>query len=170
LAPPWHVLIAPFISSASGGLRLEQRGSGTMIELWVKAVHIMAVIAWMAGMFYLPRLFVYHVDAAAGSVQSETFKLMERRLLRMIITPAMIVVWLTGLWMAYASGFFTQPWLHAKLTLVLAMSGLHGYFAGLVRTFAADKNVRSARFYRILNEIPPALMVVIVVLVVVKPF
>jgi putative membrane protein len=88
----------------------------------------------------------------------------------MIVTPAMIVVWLTGLWMAYASGFFQAPWLHAKLSLVLIMSALHGYFASLVKTFAADKNIRSARFYRILNEIPPALMVLIVVLVVVKPF
>ena len=85
-----------------------------MIALWVKAVHVMAVIAWMAGMFYLPRLFVYHVDAAPGSAQSETFKLMERRLLRMIITPSMIVVWLTGIWMAYQNGFFLQPWLHAQ--------------------------------------------------------
>ena len=141
-----------------------------MIELWIKALHIMAVISWMAGMFYLPRLFVYHVDAAPGSAQSETFKVMERRLLKMIINPAMIVVWLSGLWMAYANGFFQAPWLHAKLTLVLVMSALHGYFAGLVKTFAADKNVRPARFYRILNEIPPVLMAIIVVLVVVKPF
>ena len=141
-----------------------------MILLWVKAIHIIAVIAWMAGMFYLPRLFVYHVDAAPGSVQSETFKVMERRLLRMIINPSMIVVWLTGPWLAYQSGFFSQPWLQAKLTLVLIMSGLHGYFAGLVRAFGADKNVRSARFYRMLNEIPPVLMGLIVILVVVKPF
>ena len=141
-----------------------------MIELWVKALHIIAVISWMAGMFYLPRLFVYHVDAAPHSIQSETFKLMERRLLRFIITPAMIVVWLTGLWMAYTSGFFHAPWLHAKLTLVLVMSALHGYFAGMVKAFAADRNIHSGRFYRILNEIPPVLMVLIVVLVVVKPF
>jgi putative membrane protein len=141
-----------------------------MILLWVKAVHIIAVIAWMAGMFYLPRLFVYHVDAAPGSVQSETFKVMERRLLRMIINPSMIVVWLTGPWLAYEYGFFSQPWLHAKLTLVLVMSGLHGYFVGLVRAFGADKNVRPARFYRMLNEIPPLLMALIVILVVVKPF
>jgi protoporphyrinogen IX oxidase len=141
-----------------------------MILLWIKAIHIIAVIAWMAGMFYLPRLFVYHVDAAPGSVQSETFKVMERRLLRMIINPSMIVVWLTGPWLAYEYGFFTQPWLHAKLALVLVMSGLHGYFAGLVRAFGADKNVRPAHFYRMLNEIPPLLMALIVILVVVKPF
>jgi putative membrane protein len=141
-----------------------------MIELWVKALHIMAVIAWMAGMFYLPRLFVYHVDAPAGSVQSETFKLMERRLLRIILTPATVVVWLTGLWLAYAGGFFHEPWLHGKLTLVVIMTAMHGYFARTVKTFAADKNVRPARFYRILNEIPTVLMAGIVVLVVVKPF
>ena len=141
-----------------------------MIDLWIKAVHIIAVIAWMAGMFYLPRLFVYHVGSVAGSVQSETFKTMERRLLRIIINPAMILVWLTGLTLAYRGGFFHEPWLHAKLTLVLIMSGLHGYFARLVKNFAADRNMRSARFYRVLNEVPTVLMAAIVVLVVVKPF
>ena len=141
-----------------------------MLYQWLLAFHIIAVIAWMAGMLYLPRLFVYHCAADPGSMQSETFKVMERRLLKAIINPAMIVVWLSGLWMAYAGGFFQAPWLHAKLTLVLAMSGLHGYFTRLVKDFAADRNVRSARFYRILNEIPPVLMAVIVVLVVVKPF
>ena len=141
-----------------------------MIEAWIKALHIIAVISWMAGMFYLPRLFVYHVDAPAGSAQSETFKTMERRLLKLIVNPAMIVTWLTGPWLAYADGCFSAPWLHAKLALVLAMSALHGYFARLVKTFAADRNVRPARFYRILNEGPTLLMVVIVVLVVVKPF
>jgi len=134
---------------------------------WVKALHVMAVISWMAGMFYLPRLFVYHVDAPVGSVQSETFKLMERRLLRIIVTPAMIAVWLTGLWMAYQ--FIHDPWLHAKITLVLIMTGLHGYFGRLVKTFAADRNERPARFFRILNEIPTVLMALIVVLVVVQP-
>jgi putative membrane protein len=141
-----------------------------MIELWIKALHIIAVISWMAGMFYLPRLFVYHVDAAPGSAQSETFKVMERRLLRIIVNPAMAVVWLSGLWMAYAGDFFHAPWLHAKLALVLAVSALHGYFARLVKTFAADQNVRPACFYRVLNEVPPVLMAIIVVLVVVKPF
>lgn len=141
-----------------------------MIELWIKALHIIAVISWMAGMFYLPRLFVYHVDATPGSAQSETFKIMERRLLKIIINPAMIVVWASGLWMAYANSFFLAPWLHAKLALVLLMSALHGYFVRMVKAFAADKNVRSARFFRILNEIPPVLMALIVILVVVKPF
>jgi len=141
-----------------------------MIVLWIKALHIIAVIAWMAGMFYLPRLFVYHVDEPPGSAQSETFKTMERRLLKLIINPAMIAVWITGPWLAYTEGFFAAPWLHAKLALVLVMSALHGYFARLVKTFAADANVRPARFYRILNEVPPLLMALIVVLVVVKPF
>jgi putative membrane protein len=141
-----------------------------MLDLWIKAVHIMAVIAWMAGMLYLPRLFVYHVDAAAGSVQSETFKTMERRLLRGIMTPAMIAVWLTGPYLAWSEGYFHNPWLHAKLTLVLILSAIHGYLAMLVKTFAADANARPARYYRILNEIPAVLMALIVILVVVKPF
>ncbi len=141
-----------------------------MIVAWIKALHIIAVISWMAGIFYLPRLFVYHVDAPPGSAQSETFKTMERRLLKLIINPAMIVTWLTGPWLAYTDGFFSAPWLHAKLAAVLAMSALHGYFVRLVKTFAADRNVRPARFYRILNEVPPLLMAVIVILVVVKPF
>jgi protoporphyrinogen IX oxidase len=141
-----------------------------MAELWVQAFHIMAVIAWMAGMFYLPRLFVYHVDAPVGSVQSETFKTMERRLLKAIMNPAMIAVWLSGLYLAWSRDFFTAPWLHAKLTLVLAMSALHGYLAGATKKFAADRNTKSARFYRILNEVPTVLMALIVILVVVKPF
>ena len=140
------------------------------MDVWVKALHIMAVIAWMAGLFYLPRLFVYHVDAPSGSVQSETFKTMERRLLKAIMNPAMIVVWLTGPYLAWSAGFFYSPWLHAKLALVLAMSALHGYLAGAVKKFAADANAKSARFYRILNEVPTVLMALIVVLVVVKPF
>jgi putative membrane protein len=141
-----------------------------MIVAWIKALHIIAVISWMAGMFYLPRLFVYHVEAPPGSAQSETFKTMERRLLKLIINPAMIVTWLTGPWLAYTDGFFGAPWLDAKLAAVLAMSALHGYFVRVVKTFAADQNVRPARFFRILNEIPPLLMAVIVILVVVKPF
>jgi putative membrane protein len=141
-----------------------------MLELWIKALHIMAVIAWMAAMFYLPRLFVYHVDAAKGSVQSETFKLMERRLLKAIMTPSMVVVWLTGPWLAYQSGAFHFGWLHTKLLFVLILSGMHGYFAGVVKSFAADANQRPANYYRILNEVPTVLMVLIVILVVLKPF
>ena len=153
-----------------GALDAPSGGKAEMLDLWIKALHVMAVIAWMAGMFYLPRLFVYHVDAPIGSVQSETFKTMERRLLKAIINPAMIVVWLTGPYLAWRMGYFQSPWLHAKLALVLAMSALHGYLAGVVKTFAADRNTRPARFYRIINEVPTVLMALIVLLVVVKPF
>ena len=137
---------------------------------WVKAVHVMAVIAWMAGMLYLPRLFVYHCGAEPGSVQSETFKVMERRLLRGIMTPAMIAVWVLGLWMVYAGGWLPAGWFHGKLTLVLAMSGLHGAFARWTADFATDRNRHSDRFYRIANEVPAVLMIGIVILVVIKPF
>lgn len=137
---------------------------------WLKAVHIMAVIAWMAGMLYLPRLFVYHCGAAPGSAQSETFKTMERRLLRGIMTPAMIAAWVFGLWMVYEGGWLASGWLHAKLTLVLLMSGLHGALARWTADFAADRNRHGDRFYRIVNEIPALLMIGIVILVVIKPF
>ena len=137
---------------------------------WAKAFHVVAVIAWMAGMLYLPRLFVYHCDAPAGSAQSETFKVMERRLLKAIINPAMIATWVLGLYLAWAGGWFLAGWLHAKLLLVLVMSGVHGMLAKTVRRFAADRNERPARFYRILNEVPTLLMIAIVVLVIVKPF
>jgi len=137
---------------------------------WAKVIHIIAVISWMAGMLYLPRLFVYHVDAEKGSVQSETFKVMERRLLRGIINPAMIVSWVFGLWMAWKIFHFEGGWLHAKIGLVLILSGLHGYLAGAVRKFAEDRNEKPARHWRIVNEIPTLLMIGIVILVIVKPF
>jgi putative membrane protein len=137
---------------------------------WLKAFHVIAVIAWMAGMLYLPRLFVYHCEAEPGSRQSETFKLMERRLLKVIINPAMIAAWLLGLWLAYDSGFFRAGWFHAKFALVIALSALHGFLSRAVKDFAADKNRRSAKFYRIINEIPAVLMVLIVILAIVKPF
>lgn len=141
--------------------------------LWLKAFHIIAVISWMAGMLYLPRLFVYHCDAAPGSAQSETFKVMERRLLKAIINPAMIAAWLLGLsliWLMGWEAFRQSGWLHAKLVLVLAMSGVHGMLSRYVRDFAADRNRKSQRFYRIINEVPTVLLVLIVILVVVKPF
>lgn len=137
---------------------------------WIKAFHIMAVIAWMAGMLYLPRLFVYHCEAEAGSKQSETFKLMERRLLRGIINPAMIVVWLLGLYMAWDAPWYDELWFQLKVTLVLIMSGLHGFFARWVKDFAADRNRHSQKFYRIINEVPAILIMAIVILVVIKPF
>jgi putative membrane protein len=138
--------------------------------LWIKAFHVIAVIAWMAGMLYLPRLFVYHCDAEKGSVQSETFKVMERRLLKAIINPAMIVAWVLGLYLAWDGGWFSSGWLHGKLALVLGLSAVHGLYARWVRDFAADRNTRPARFYRVWNEAPTVLLVGIVILVIVKPF
>jgi protoporphyrinogen IX oxidase len=142
---------------------------------WVKAVHIIAVIAWMAGMLYLPRLFVYHCAAEQGSVQSETFKVMERRLLRAIVNPAMIATWVFGLWLAWLGpdshyGWFASGWLQAKFALVILLSAVHGLFARWVKAFGADSNRHSQRFYRIINEIPTVLMIAIVILVVLKPF
>lgn len=142
---------------------------------WLKAFHIIAVIAWMAGMLYLPRLFVYHCAAQKGSVQSETFKVMERRLLRAIINPAMIATWILGLTLAWAGpdsryGWFASGWLQAKFALVLLLSAAHGLFAHWVKAFAADSNDHSQKFYRIINEVPTILMIGIVILAVVKPF
>ncbi len=137
---------------------------------WLKSLHVIAIIAWMAGMLYLPRLFVYHCEAEPGSKQSETFKVMERRLLRAIINPAMVVSWVVGLWLAWVAGFFTSPWFLAKLALVFALSGVHGYFSAAVRAFARDRNTKSAAHWRVMNEVPTVLMVGIVVLVIVKPW
>ena len=137
---------------------------------WIKALHIIAVISWMAGMLYLPRLFVYHCGTEAGSKPSETFKVMERRLLRVIINPAMIVTWVAGLYLAWRGHWFSSGWLYAKLVLVIILSGVHGLFSRCVKDFAADRNTRSEKFYRIINEVPTVLMIFIVILVVVKPF
>jgi putative membrane protein len=138
---------------------------------WIKSLHIISVIAWMAGMLYLPRLFVYHCEAEPGSVQSETFKIMERRLLRAIINPAMIATFLFGGALLATPGIvdWSAWWIHAKLGLVLAMSAFHGLFARWRKDFEADRNTRPARIYRIANEGPTILMIVIVILVVVKP-
>lgn len=140
------------------------------LYLWMKAGHVIAVISWMAGMLYLPRLFVYHCDAEPGSKQSETFKVMERRLLRGIINPAMIASWAFGLWLAWYGFAFHGGWLHAKILLVVAMSAMHGYLSSAVRKFAEDRNQKAPRHWRIINEVPTLLMIVIVVLVIVKPF
>jgi protoporphyrinogen IX oxidase len=137
---------------------------------WLKAFHIIAIIAWMAGMLYLPRLFVYHCEAEPGSKQSETFKVMERRLLKAIINPAMIVAWVLGIWLAWAGGWYASSWFHAKLVLALALSAMHGFFVRWVRDFAADRNQHSQKFYRIINEVPTIFMIGIVLLVVLKPF
>ena len=137
---------------------------------WIKAAHVISIIAWMAGMLYLPRLFVYHADTPAGSDKSETFKIMERRLLRGIINPAMVASWIFGLWLAWVGFGFSGGWLHAKLTAVLILSGVHGYLSGAVRKFDEDRNTKTARHWRIVNEVPTVLMIVIVILVIVKPF
>jgi putative membrane protein len=138
---------------------------------WLKALHVISVIFWMAGMAYLPRLFVYHAEAEAGSDKSETFKIMERRLLRGIINPAMISTFVFGGLMLRANpSLLDEGWLHAKLGLVLVMTALHGMFSKWRKDFEADRNRRPARFYRIVNEAPPVLVVLIVILVIVQPF
>ena len=139
---------------------------------WVKAAHVISVIAWMAGMLYLPRLFVYHAVAEIGSEKSETFKVMERRLLRGIINPAMIATYVFGLWMIFGGwvDFASAGWLHAKLFFVLLLTACHGVLVKYTRLFAEDKNTKPQKFFRIINEVPTVLMIVIVILVVVKPF
>ena len=137
---------------------------------WVKAFHIIAIVAWMAGMLYLPRLFVYHCEAPAGSSQSATFKRMEHRLLRVIINPAMLASWFFGLWLAWMGGWFGYRWFQGKIILVLALSVLHGFLVRWVKDFARDQNRRSQKFYRIINEVPAILLIGIVILAVVKPF
>jgi putative membrane protein len=139
-------------------------------DLWIKALHVIGIIAWMAGMLYLPRLFAYHCDAEPGSKQSETFKVMERRLLRIIINPAMTVAWITGLGLAFHYGYWSEPWFHVKFALVVLLSGVHGFFSRWRRQFANDDNRHSARFYKAMNEVPTLLMIAIVILVIVKPF
>jgi len=135
---------------------------------WLRALHLIAVMSWMAGMLYLPRLFVYHVEKPENS---EVFKVMERRLLRFIMNPAMIVSWVLGLLMIYANpGMMEGGWMHTKLLAVLLMSGCHGFLAGCMKKFAGDANEQSAKFYRIINEVPTVLMILIVVMAVVQPF
>ena len=137
---------------------------------WIKALHLISVIAWMAGLLYLPRLYVYHCDAEPGSDKSETFKVMERRLLRAIMNPAMIATWAFGLILLYLGELWTEPWMHAKLVLVFAMTWMHHSLALWRKDFEADRNQRSTRFYRIANEVPTVLMILIVILVIVQPF
>jgi protoporphyrinogen IX oxidase len=139
--------------------------------LWLKALHIVAVMSWMAGLLYLPRLMIYHCAAAKGSEKSETFKVMERRLLKAIMTPAMLVSWVLGLVLVFGYvGMAGNIWLHVKLVLVLAMTAAHGFQARWVRDFAQDRNERSHTFYRVANEVPTLLMIGIVILAIVKPF
>jgi putative membrane protein len=138
--------------------------------LWLKAFHIVAVMAWMAGMLYLPRLFVYHAAAEPGSAQAKTFETMEFRLLAYIMTPAMALTWVLGFFLMLDGGWLKAPWLHAKLLLVLIMSAMHGMLSRWAKDFARGRNTRSAKFYRIINEVPTVLLILIVILVVVKPF
>ncbi len=137
---------------------------------WLLAFHIIAMVAWMAGIFYLPRLFVYHADAAVGSDKSETYKVMERRLLRGIMTPAMIGTWAAGIALVTWHHLYDQGWFMAKFVLVLGMTGIHFWLSARRKDFAADANRFPSRTYRMVNEIPTLLLVGIVILVVVKPF
>ena len=140
------------------------------IDLWVKAFHVMSVIAWMAALLYLPRLFIYHCGAENGSEQSETFKVMERRLLKAIATPSMIATWIFGIWIATLQNVWSEPWFMVKLTCVLIITGIHMVYSKYTRAFTNDENLKSQKFYRVINEIPVVLMVIIVIMVIVKPF
>jgi putative membrane protein len=140
--------------------------------LWLKALHIIAVMSWMAGMLYLPRLFVYHTRVPAGSQACELFKLMERKLMRVIINPAMIASWILGVWLIIRTQALSpgNGWLHAKLTLLVGMQVAHAMMSRYRKAFERDQNSKSERFFRIFNEVPAVLMVIIVLLVVLKPF
>jgi putative membrane protein len=159
-----------FVAIAAAVVAIEYFLLDSGAYLWMKALHIVAVISWMAGMLYLPRLFVYHSRTEVGSEMSETFKVMERRLLRAIINPAMVVAWAAGLWIALQMGYFHDAWFHLKLTCVLLMSGVHGLLAKAVADFARDERRHGHVFWRAVNEVPTVLMIAIVILVVVKPF
>ena len=137
---------------------------------WFKVAHIISFVAWMVGLLYLPRLMVYHSVAKRGSDLSENFKVMERRLLKAIMTPAMIATWIFGLAMAAMSGFWFEIWFMAKFALVIVLSGFHMVAIGWVRKFAVDENQKSQRFFRMVNEIPTLMMIFIVILVIIKPF
>jgi len=168
---PGKIMVRAFIALALVALPLTALSwfePDGFVESWIKAIHIIAVIGWMAGMLYLPRLFVYHCQAEIGSVQAQTFKIMERRLLRAIINPAMIVVWITGLWMAWKLFGFHGGWLHLKIMIVVMLSAFHGFLAGSTRRFARDRNKISQKSWRILNEVPTLLMIIAVIAVVVK--
>jgi protoporphyrinogen IX oxidase len=138
--------------------------------LWLKVLHILAVISWMAALLYLPRLFVYHAGVEPGSAQSELFKVMERRLYKAILRPAMFVTWVTGPWLLWQMGYHKDGWAIAKVVLVVGLSITTEFMGKWLKAFAEDRNTRDARFFRIVNEVPTVLMILIVVLVVVKPF
>jgi len=144
----------------------------TALYPWIKAFHVISMVAWMAGLFYLPRLYVYHCETMSGTADSERFKVMERRLLKQITTPAMIATWVFGLALVLTPGVidWSRGWWHVKLAAVILMSGFHGMLARWRRDFLMDRNIRPARFYRIANEVPTVLLVVIVIMVIVRPF
>ena len=137
---------------------------------WVKALHVISIICWMAGLLYLPRLMIYHMDAEVDSVQSETFKVMEHRLLKIIMGPAMMASWVFGLWLVYITSAYQTGWFVAKFFLVIVLTATHIFQGKWVKDFAQDRRVRSAKFYRFANEGPTLLMIFIVILAVVKPF
>lgn len=141
-----------------------------MLYDWLKALHIISIIAWMAGMLYLPRLFVYHAGTEVGSQQSETFKVMERRLLKAIINPAMMAAWIFGGIMVWLGHHWDQPWFWAKFALIMGLQAIHGNMVRWQRAFEQDRNMKSPRFFRLVNEVPTVLMVGIVLLVILKPF
>ena len=140
-----------------------------MIYLWVKTLHVLAIISWMAGLLYLPRLFVYHADVEQGSEPARLFEIMEFRLYRYIMTPAMIAAWLTGLQMAVSQSYWGDIWFLIKFALVISMSAVHGMLGGARRRFAAGINQKSSRYFRVLNEVPTVLMIFIVGFVIFKP-
>lgn len=164
----WRALIAIIVFLGLTAVIFAVNPDG--FYLWAKAVHVIAVMSWMAGMLYLPRLFINHLEAPAGSQMDETFKGMERRLLRIIMNPAMTIAWALGLWLGWAGGHFSAPWFHGKLLAVLGMSAAHGWFSASVRKFAEGRNTLTARQWRFANEVPTVLMIIIVVLVIVRPF
>lgn len=140
--------------------------------LYLKSFHVISVIAWMAGLFYLPRLYVYHCALTRGSVESERFKVMERRLLKQIMNPAMVATWTFGILLTLAPGAvdWSAGWWHTKLLLVILMTGFHGMASRWRKDFLEDRNVRSHKFYRFANEIPTVLMIVIVIMAIAQPF
>lgn len=141
-----------------------------MMYLWIKAFHVIAVISWMAGMLYLPRLFVYHAGVEPGSAQAKTFETMEYRLLTYIMTPAMAVTWILGIILVVEGGFLTAGWLHAKLLAVVVMTIMHGLLSHWASEFRHGRNRHNHKFYRIINEVPTILLIFIVIMAVVKPF
>lgn len=167
-SPGFRAGIALAVTIALAGTAIF--GIGAAAYPWIKALHVIAIISWMAGLLYLPRLFIYHSEVPPDSAQSELFKVMERRLLTIIMTPAMVIAWVLGLWLAWTGGHFGSAWFHAKLLAVLALSAAHGYLSAAVRAFRENRNQVPTRRWRILNEVPAVLMIIIVVLAVVKPF